>query len=41
MSKAIIIFLIFTFLLFLPVYVLSQEDEEAIYAQLRQDMVMK
>jgi protein-L-isoaspartate(D-aspartate) O-methyltransferase len=41
MSKAIIIFLIFTFLLFLPVYVLSQEDEEVIYAQRRQDMVIK
>jgi len=39
MRKFIIIFLIFTFLLFSPVYILSQEDEEAIYVQRRQAMV--
>jgi len=39
MRKFIIIFLIFTFLLFSPVYILSQEDEEVIYSQRRQTMV--
>jgi len=39
MRKFIIIFLIFTFLLFSPVYILSQEDEEVIYSQRRQAMV--